>query len=119
MMAPDMLQATPQPKAKRSKFSITVRLTAGDQAGKVKTLSGRPAWALERLISAGNNGVTTSTLPPGVRWSHFVWMLRRDGFNISARDELHGGEFAGRHSRYYLETACEIMAQPIDGRAAA
>jgi hypothetical protein len=37
-------------------------------------VAGRMAWALERLIQAGKNGVTTLE-EPAPRWSHYIYQL--------------------------------------------
>ena len=93
------------------------------QLGERKlTLSGRKAYALDLLINAGFIGVTTLEIPAGLRWSHFIWLLRRDGFVIESPPKTHGGPFAGHHSRYVLKspvTVLDIKRQHEAGRAAA
>lgn len=84
-------------------------------------LAGRKAWALAALIDAGLAGLTTLDMAPGLRWSHYVWLLRRDGFVIESYPETHGGPFAGHHSRYILKSLVTEIARQRQGerRAAA
>jgi hypothetical protein len=82
----------------------------GAEAKRV-TLVGRFAQTLERLIAAGPKGITALD-HPGTRLSHYVWKLRHEhGLTISADDEKHGGEFAGHHARYRLETPTRVVAE--------
>jgi hypothetical protein len=54
------------------------------QLGERKlALTGRKAWALDALINAGFIGLTTLE-NPAPRWSHYIWLLRRDGFLIES-----------------------------------
>lgn len=64
-------------------------------------VTGRKAWALERLFAAGEAGVTPVT-EPAPRWSGYVHRLRERGVPIETIHERHGGEFAGNHARYVL-----------------
>lgn len=64
-------------------------------------LTGREAWALLNLVEAGVKGCTPITAP-GPRWSHYVWLLRGDGFKVETLHEDHAGPFAGSHARYLL-----------------
>jgi hypothetical protein len=70
-------------------------------------VAGRMAWALERLIQAGDNGVTTLE-EPAPRWSDYIFKLRRVGIWIETETETHGGPFSGTHGRYRLVTPVEI-----------
>ncbi|MFT6662517.1 MAG: hypothetical protein ACJA0K_002524 [Maricaulis maris] len=80
--------------------AVSFILVRGDERQKFG-LSGRDAWALSRLISAGAKGVTPIT-EPGPRWSGYVHNLRRTGLSIETRPERHGGPFPGTHARYVL-----------------
>lgn len=62
---------------------------------------GREAWALDRLIEAGQRGCTPRT-EPAPRWSAYVHGLRGLGAPIETVTEPHGGAFAGTHGRYVL-----------------
>lgn len=62
---------------------------------------GREAWALLELVEAGSRGCTPID-NPAPRWSHYVWLLRGDGFKVETVDESHAGPFAGSHARYVL-----------------
>ncbi len=78
--------------------------------GHATTIIGRPAWALAELIAAGSRGVTPIT-HPAPRWSHYVFILRREyGLLIETIDEPHGGQFAGTHARYVLRSDVVIEA---------
>jgi hypothetical protein len=71
-------------------------------------VAGRMAWALERLIQAGENGVTTLE-DPAPRWSHYIYQLRRSGIAVDTEHESHGGPYSGHHGRYRLTTPVEII----------
>ncbi len=71
-------------------------------------LAGRFGWALEKLAGAGVKGLTTAELPAGIRWSHYVFILRRDGFVIDMRREQHAEPFVGNHGRYTLRSRVRI-----------
>lgn len=66
-------------------------------------LSGRKAWALERLIEAGATGCTPIT-QPAPRWASYVHELRRMGIDIETITEPHGGPYPGTHARYVLRS---------------
>lgn len=77
--------------------------------GEPITIVGRDAWALERLLDAGEVGCTPIT-QPAPRWSHYVWKLRtKYGIVIETIDEAHGGTFAGSHARYVLRSNVEVL----------
>ncbi|MDG4908441.1 hypothetical protein P9228_18615 [Mesorhizobium sp. WSM4898] len=88
------------------KFSIVVKV---EPDGQPVRLDGRAAWMMKKLVEAGKRGITTLDLPPGVRVSHCVYLLRRAGFIISSPRESHGGPFPGTHSRYCLATPISIL----------
>lgn len=95
--------------------SITVQINA---TGTVKRFHGRFAWALWELIRAGQHGVTPIERP-APRWSHYIYRLRREGIPIRTVPETHGGAFAGRHGRYVLAGAVEVIeTMPSKGKAA-
>ena len=61
-------------------------------------VSGRIAWALLKLIEAGEEGCTPID-SPGPRWSDYVFKLRkRYDVNIATVHEPHGGPFKGTHA---------------------
>jgi hypothetical protein len=85
---------------------ITVRvLPDGDE----RSFKGRFAWALARLVGAGETGCTPID-HPGPRWSAYVHKLRRAGLCIETHDEKHAGPYAGRHARYVLRSEIEVVA---------
>jgi hypothetical protein len=96
----------------RRATTLPVRI---DGHEKPETFTGRPAWLLEKLIAAGSTGLTTAELPPGVRCSHYILLLRKAGVDIVTLQEMHTGIYAGRHSRYVLRSKVEIVR---DGPAA-
>jgi hypothetical protein len=86
--------------------SITVRVLPD---GGERSFKGRFAWALARLVGAGENGCTPID-HPGPRWSHYVHVLRRAGLEIESVDERHAGPYPGRHARYVLRSAIEVVS---------
>jgi hypothetical protein len=85
---------------------------AGSAAIRVQ-FSGRSAWMLDHLISAGTAGISARDLPAGGRVSAFVNILRKGGIMIETKSEPNGGEFGGHHGIYRL--VCQIVR--IDGAA--
>jgi hypothetical protein len=86
--------------------SIMVRIPP---EGTERRFNGRLAWALHALIIAGENGCTPLD-HPGPRWSGYVHKLRRSGLAIEKIDERHVGPYPGRHARYVLRDAVEIVS---------
>ena len=52
-----------------------------------KKVSGRMAWALERLVQAGDQGVTTLE-EPAPRWSHYIYQLRGIGIDVETEHRI-------------------------------
>ncbi|WP_235987510.1 winged helix domain-containing protein [Roseibium aggregatum] len=73
------------------------------------TYTGRNAWALSKLIDAGETGCTPIDTP-GPRWSGYVHSLRGDGLDIETVTERHGGPFPGCHARYVLRTPVKVIS---------
>lgn len=69
-------------------------------------VTGREAWALERLAAAGPTGCTPIT-EPAPRWSAYIYRLRGRGLPIETIREPHGGTFPGHHARYVLHARVE------------
>lgn len=86
--------------------NITIRKADGTQ----QTFTGRQAWMLRKLINAGAAGVTLLD-HPAPRGSHYVYMLRKAGLNISTTNEPHEGPFPGTHGRYRLEIPVTVVAK--------
>jgi len=61
--------------SRHASFRVWVRV---EPDGPTLTLIGRDAWALQKLIEAGDAGVTPLDTP-GPRWSGYVHKLRRAG----------------------------------------
>ena len=72
------------------------------------TVTGRDAWALQKLIEAGDAGVTPLDAP-GPRWSGYVHKLREAGLVIETIHEGHGGPFPGCHARYVLRSNVTVL----------
>ena len=96
LLPPPRKMAAPTPETESKK--IRVRLMGGGTA----TFRGRLAWSMRKLIAAGRGGITTVDLPAGLRWSAYVYKLRRAGVDVRMNREEHGGEFSGSHGRYFL-----------------
>jgi Winged helix domain len=92
-----------------ARYERKFRIGEGDETRSV-TLTGRFAWCLEKLVTAGERGVTAfDEIRP--RLSHYVFVLRRQhGLTIETREEKHGGQFRGWHGRYVLHTKASILA---------
>lgn len=89
-------------RAKRAKSYLIIPEIGDAFAIQV---TGREAWALDRLREAGTKGCTPIT-EPAPRWSAYVHNLRGLGVPIETLTEPHGGEFSGTHGRYVLR--CEV-----------
>jgi hypothetical protein len=86
---------------------LVARIGEGDDA-TVKTFHGRAAWALGALLSSGADGCTPITRP-APRWSHYVYLLKRDGLNVETILQPHGGAYAGRHAKYVLRSPVQVL----------
>ncbi|XUJ36606.1 winged helix domain-containing protein [Bradyrhizobium japonicum] len=84
------------------------KLTIHKSDGARQTFTGRQAWMLRRLIDAGSRGITLLD-HPAPRGSHYIYMLRKAGLNISTTNEPHEGPFPGMHGRYRLETSITLV----------
>ena len=85
--------------------NITIRMPSGS----CLTFTGRQAWMLRKLINAGAAGITFLD-HPAPRCSHYIYMLRKAGLNISMTSEPHAGPFPGMHGRYRLETPVAVVS---------
>lgn len=85
-------------------------VTDSEGADKSIWLSGRNAWALSKLIQAGEKGCTPIN-QPAPRWSAYIHNLRSEyNLLIETIKEMHGGPFAGTHARYVLrDNVCEAL----------
>jgi hypothetical protein len=95
-------------QGRNSVVQLTVQIGGVD--GPVKRLSGRFAWALATLIEAGERGATPIERP-APRWSHYVHILRREGFAIETIEERHGGPYRGWHGRYVLRSSVAVVEE--------
>ncbi len=87
--------------------SLKVRVRI-EHDGPTIAVSGRDAWALQRLIEAGDAGVTPLDAP-GPRWSGYVHKLRKAGLVIETIHEGHAGPFPGCHARYVLRSNVTVV----------
>jgi hypothetical protein len=92
----------------RGAASLSLKIQIGGPEGRVITVCGRVAWALDQLLQAGDRGATPIT-HPAPRWSHYVFRLRREGVDVETIDESHGGAFAGSHARYVLRSPVKVL----------
>jgi hypothetical protein len=93
-----------------------VRLVVDDVAGHRHQLLGREAWAAAELIRQGAAGCTPID-NPAPRWSHYIYLLRRRGFDIETVHEAHGGAYSGHHARYVLRCALQVVSVVRSGEA--
>ena len=72
---------------------------------------GRFAQTLRALVEAGPKGVTALDLAHwAVRLSHYVWVLRhRHGLHIDMVEDRHGGDYPGKHGRYFLRSQIRLI----------
>lgn len=94
-----------QDKNKRKTVAITVAIEPDATPRKV---TGRCAWTLRNLMRAGPKGCETLHLP-ALRWSQYIHLLRKDGFQIETQDAVHGGDFPGHHARYVLQSQVRLI----------
>ena len=71
-------------------------------------LKGRSAWTLSKLKEAGQRGITVLD-NPAPALACYIHKLRLQGIEISTEMERHGGEFAGHHARYRLQTELTMV----------
>jgi hypothetical protein len=106
----DVSKARPKGSSNRrgaAQLTVTYKLKS-DPLGHTREAVGRFGWTLLQLHLAGAAGLT-SLERPAPRWSHYVWVLRGDGLDISTTPETHSGSFAGMHGRYHLRSPIEIL----------
>jgi hypothetical protein len=97
-------------KTTRGAAALLVRFKLDDRNPECPELcaAGRDAWALMRLVHAGQVGITALD-NPAPRLSHYIFKLRRMGVNISTEYEAHGGAYSGEHGRYRLLSPIRIV----------
>lgn len=84
-----------------------------DTTGETRTvyLSGRVRWAIEELRKAGRAG-RTGREALGPRFAAYMWDAKHShGIPIRDAEEPHGGDFPGRHKRWWLD--CDIRPAPV------
>lgn len=93
------------------KFQITVLVHPGDAEHERRiVVPGRAGWALNELAKAGERGCRSIDFPPGLRWAHFVYLLRHEyELLIETEHEAHGGQFPGSHAVYRLKSPVRIL----------
>ena len=100
-----------------ARYERKFRIGEGDETRSV-TLAGRFAWCLEKLVIAGERGITAID-EIGPRLSHYVFVLRRrHGLTIETPEEKQGGQFCGWHGRYVLHTKTSIVAASDEATSA-
>ena len=87
-------------------MNINATLLGGEQPRSF-FLSGRIGQTLEHLHSAGPDGIATLEMP-ALRLSAYIHSLRKLGFEITTAREPHGGDYAGHHARYRLQSRVVI-----------
>lgn len=95
----------------KPKFQATIHRP--DAEPFTVTVTGRVAWCLLALIGAGVTGCTPISRP-APRWSHYIYIARRLGFNVETIHEGHGGSFSGSHARYVLHDRVTVSGGNLD-----
>ena len=93
----------------RSSTALVVQVEA-DPAPVVIGLKGRPAWALDKLLDAGDAGCTPIQ-NPAPRWSAYIHKLRKAGLDVETIHITHGGPYPGHHGRYVLRSVCTVISR--------
>ncbi len=93
----------------KRRFALKVRIGDSDSCQTATITKPRTAWALERLMRAGERGCTPID-QPAPRWSAYIFELRTwHGIAIETVTEPHRGHFPGNHARYVLRSSVEIL----------
>jgi len=90
--------------------------------GTVCTVKGQEARTLNALHAAGAAGITALEVSTwALRLAHYCYKLKKLGLTIDCEREPHGGIAPGKHGRYRLRTAVEIIeaSTPADQSAVA
>lgn len=78
---------------------------------RIVFLNGRVRWAIEELRKAGREG-RTGREALGPRWAAYIWDAKHvHGIPIRDVEETHGGDFPGKHKRWWLD--CDIHPLPV------
>ena len=78
----------------------------------VRTVRGRDAWLLHKLLERGDRGVTPFD-EIGPRSSHYAYKLRKAGLVIETIEERHGGVYVGWHGRYILRSPVTVLERRV------
>lgn len=99
---------------RKAKFYIRAAIIQEDGSETLPiTTVGRDAWLLDKLMKAGDRGITTLEIP-APRTSGYLFHLRGFGFDITTEYESHTGTFAGRHGRFRLKSKVRIVERSED-----
>jgi hypothetical protein len=98
------------------RYHLLIRIGESEPAPEHR-LFGRVAWTLVQLQQAGDRGVSPIEAP-ALRWSDYVFKLRKLGIIIETIEEPHGGIFSGHHVRYVLRTPIKILELSDPGHSA-
>ena len=96
-------------------------VTEADNSTRTIAPAGRDAQTLTALVYAGPIGITALDIAHwAVRLSHYIFKLRHVyGLDIAMVEEMHGGDYPGRHGRYVLRSQVRLIAIDDEhGRAA-
>ncbi len=93
---------------------IQAQLPGGERP-RTFELKGRLGWTMYQLAQAGPRGVTPLECP-ALRWSGYIFDLRKMGIPIETEMEEHAGAYRGRHARYRL--TCDATVTLVGGEAA-
>lgn len=76
---------------------------------------GRDGQTLEAFVASNGKGITSQDVGGwAVRLSHYVFKLRTVyGLTIETVEEEHGGEFPGKHGRYFLRSNVTLLEESV------
>ena len=103
--------------ANASKLTLRFRIAGSDIT---HTVRGQEARSLAALVAAGSAGITALEVSTwALRLAHYCYKLKKLGLTIDCEREPHGGIAPGKHGRYRLKTAVEIIEAPAAGNVEA
>lgn len=84
----------------------TYRVIEGDTERNIE-VTGRNAWMLDRLLSAGTAGCTSLEVGGACTTQYVCRLKNKYGLRIESIHEAHDGPFKGHHARYVLRSTVQ------------